>query len=123
MTQPSYRSRLIIARARAVDLSGFQNFKVADEYLNLLRKISALEQTATGSCTFTETAARYLFKLTAYKDEYEVARLLTLTNDTERALEDVSGGKKLTYRLRILLCFARLAANRKLVSRRVAIGH
>jgi len=41
---------------------------------------------APGSSALSEAAARYLFKLMAYKDEYEVARLYT-SGDFKRKLE------------------------------------
>lgn len=85
-----------IARARALDLIGFQSIKTADAYLSFVREASATEAPDT---RFAEAVARYLFKLTAYKDEYEVARLLTHTDDTQRALAEVPGGKRLTFKL------------------------
>ena len=40
-----------------------------------------------------------LFKLTAYKDEYEVARLLTSADFLNEAKRQVPGGQGLTYKL------------------------
>ena len=53
-------------------------------------KVKAAEAAkAPGKCGLAEAVARYLFKLMAYKDEYEVARLYTdgtfLTQVAERA--------------------------------------
>ena len=47
----------------------------------------------------TEAVARYLFKLMAYKDEYEVARLHTDTTFTDRIAARFEGDYKLTYHL------------------------
>ena len=47
----------------------------------------------------SETVARYLFKLMAYKDEYEVARLHR-SGDFHQAIKDQFGDKtKVTYKL------------------------
>jgi len=52
-----------------------------------------------GQSRLSEAVARYLFKLMAYKDEYEVARL-HLKNDIARALAaEYPGGVKLSYNL------------------------
>jgi len=68
-------------------LTDYQNAGYADEYKRFVDMVRAKEaelvfsRTATRpdasrpSSKLTETVARYLFKLMAYKDEYEVARL------------------------------------------------
>ena len=68
---------LRLVSLRAADLVDFQDEAVADEYVEVVRRAAAAEQALTGETRFAEAVARNLFKLTAYKDEYEVARLLT----------------------------------------------
>ena len=59
-------------------LSGYQNDAYAMRYRNLVQKIRDTEAEHMPHTTeLTEAVARYLFKLMAYKDEYEVARLYT----------------------------------------------
>jgi indolepyruvate ferredoxin oxidoreductase len=59
-------------------LTAYQNAAYAARYRELVAKVKATEAAQTpGHCELTETVARYLFKLMAYKDEYEVARLYT----------------------------------------------
>jgi indolepyruvate ferredoxin oxidoreductase len=59
-------------------LTAYQNAAYAARYRALVGKVKAVEAARTpGHCELTETVARYLFKLMAYKDEYEVARLYT----------------------------------------------
>jgi indolepyruvate ferredoxin oxidoreductase len=59
-------------------LTAYQNAAYAARYRGLVGKVKAAEAARTpGHCELTETVARYLFKLMAYKDEYEVARLYT----------------------------------------------
>jgi indolepyruvate ferredoxin oxidoreductase len=59
-------------------LTAYQNAAYAARYRALVGKVKAAEAARTpGQCELTETVARYLFKLMAYKDEYEVARLYT----------------------------------------------
>ncbi len=61
----------------AADLVGYQDARCASGYLDLVEAASTAEQGASaGSVRLTEAVARGLHKLTAYKDEYEVARLL-----------------------------------------------
>jgi indolepyruvate ferredoxin oxidoreductase len=56
---------------RASDLERYQNRAYAGEYRRFVESVAARQP------ALTDTVARYLYKLMAYKDEYEVARLLT----------------------------------------------
>ncbi|MFF1278830.1 indolepyruvate ferredoxin oxidoreductase family protein [Streptomyces marokkonensis] len=61
---------------RVADLIGYQNLRYARRYAEFVRRVADAERAAVdGSTELTEAAARYLHKLMAYKDEYEVARL------------------------------------------------
>src|SRR5688572_30518486 len=66
-----------IAR-RVAFLTDYQNGAYAKRYSDLVAKVRAAEA-PLGSAALTEAVARYAFKLMAYKDEYEVARLYTDT--------------------------------------------
>lgn len=63
----------LIAR-RVEFLTGYQNAGYAAQYRSFVDHVRAAEA-PLGKTTLTETVVRYLFKLMAYKDEYEVARL------------------------------------------------
>jgi indolepyruvate ferredoxin oxidoreductase len=61
---------------RAAFLAGYQDEAYAARYRALVERVRATEAIkASGKCGLAEAVARYLFKLMAYKDEYEVARL------------------------------------------------
>ena len=60
--------------ARIADLTDYQNAAYAASYRALVDAARAAEA-PLGSTTFTEAVARNGYKLMAYKDEYEVARL------------------------------------------------
>ena len=63
---------------RVAFLTAYQNAAYAARYRALVEKVQAAEAAkAPGQCGLAEAVARYLFKLMAYKDEYEVARLYT----------------------------------------------
>jgi len=63
--------------ARRVEfLTGYQNAAYADAYRQFVGKVAQAES-ALGKTALAEAVARQLFKLMAYKDEYEVARLHT----------------------------------------------
>lgn len=60
------------------ELRGYQSKSYAKRYRKAVDRIATKEaEVAPGSDTLTKSVARYLFKLMAYKDEYEVARLYT----------------------------------------------
>jgi indolepyruvate ferredoxin oxidoreductase len=59
-------------------LTAYQNAAYAARYRNRVAQVRAAEAARVpGKTELAEAAARYLFKLMAYKDEYEVARLYT----------------------------------------------
>jgi indolepyruvate ferredoxin oxidoreductase len=65
-----------LIRTRSEDLTAYQDHDYARRYLDVVERVRAVEQDRTpGSTALTEAVARYLYKLMAYKDEYEVARL------------------------------------------------
>ena len=65
-----------VLEVRVPELVEYQNKTYADEYVDFVREVAAIEQERTpGSTAIAESVARHLFKLMAYKDEYEVARL------------------------------------------------
>jgi indolepyruvate ferredoxin oxidoreductase len=63
---------------RSAFLIGYQNTAYAERYKAMVAKVRRAEaKVMPGSQALSEAVARYLFKLMAYKDEYEVARLYT----------------------------------------------
>ncbi|MDE0664547.1 MAG: indolepyruvate ferredoxin oxidoreductase family protein [Acidimicrobiaceae bacterium] len=61
---------------RAADLVDYQSRALASAYVDFVDAASAREREVMGDRTeLADSVARYLYKLTAYKDEYEVARL------------------------------------------------
>ncbi len=65
-----------LIRTRSDDLTAYQDHAYARRYLDVVERVRAAERDKTPDSTaLTEAVARYLYKLMAYKDEYEVARL------------------------------------------------
>ena len=62
---------------RCTFLTGYQNAQYAERYLDLVNLTRAAEGAETADLRLTQAVALYYFKLLAYKDEYEVARLYT----------------------------------------------
>jgi len=83
---------LRLVSTRATDLVGYQNRKLADSYVEFVAQVAAAERAVTTETRFSEAVARNLFKLTAYKDEYEVARLLTDPEFLQATGETFPGG-------------------------------
>jgi indolepyruvate ferredoxin oxidoreductase len=81
----------IVAR-RVAFLTDYQNPKYAAKFKSLVDKVRAAEQQRVpGQSSLAESVARYAFKLMAYKDEYEVARLYT-SGDFEKRIRDTFDG-------------------------------
>ncbi len=86
--------------ARRVDfLTGYQNAGYAREYRDFVERVRQVELQALGKTALTEAVARYLFKLMAYKDEYEVARLHSDTAFHERIAAQFEGDYSLKVHL------------------------
>ena len=79
-------------------LTGYQNAAYAAHYRAFVAKVQAAES-ALGNTRLTEAVARYLFKLMAYKDEYEVARLHTDKTFLDKVAAQFEGDYKLHYHL------------------------
>jgi indolepyruvate ferredoxin oxidoreductase len=78
---------------RVAFLTAYQSARYARRYRKWVEKVKAAEaMKAPGQCALSEAVARYLFKLMAYKDEYEVARLYTDTSFVDRVKSTFDGG-------------------------------
>jgi indolepyruvate ferredoxin oxidoreductase len=88
----------LVAR-RAANLVQFQSEKVARGYVTLLQSIWTAERAVSDRTEFSEAVANGLYKFTAYKDEYEVARLLTDPEFVAYVRSEIPTGENLTYRL------------------------
>ncbi|WP_428421782.1 indolepyruvate ferredoxin oxidoreductase family protein [Methylibium sp.] len=79
-------------------LTGYQNAAYAQTYRAFVDKVRAAEAPLK-STRLSETVARYLFKLMAYKDEYEVARLHADPAFHAKIAAQFDGAVKLGYHL------------------------
>ena len=88
-----------IERRRAF-LTDYQNAAYAQRYVDFVAKVRAAESAKVpGSTQLTSMVARYLFKLMAYKDEYEVARLYTDTDFLKRVEKQFEGDYRLVLHM------------------------
>jgi len=89
----------VIAR-RAAFLTDYQDAAYAKRYTDFVAKVRTAETAkAPGSTDLAEAVARYFFKLMAYKDEYEVARLYTNGEFQRRIAQQFEGEVKLNVHL------------------------
>jgi len=81
----------IVAR-RVAFLTDYQDAAYAARYRDLVERARQAEAGRTpGRSGLAEAVARYYFKLLAYKDEYEVARLFTETGFVEQVKAQFEG--------------------------------
>ncbi|MDW3213944.1 MAG: indolepyruvate ferredoxin oxidoreductase family protein [Ilumatobacteraceae bacterium] len=84
----------------AADLVAYQDEAYADRFLDAVTAAAEHERAAVpNSSRLTEAVARSLHKLMAYKDEYEVARLMLLPEGEEAAQAVGGPGAAVTWRL------------------------
>lgn len=93
------RETLDAVITRRVDfLASYQNAAYAERYRAFVEKVRQAEA-PLGKQALAEAVARYLFKLMAYKDEYEVARLHADTGFRERIAEQFEGDFRIHHHL------------------------
>jgi indolepyruvate ferredoxin oxidoreductase len=84
---------------RIPDLVAYQNEAYAATYREFVDRVARRESELGLGSGLAEAVARYLYKLMAYKDEYEVARL-SLDPGFDRMVKDAVGeGAKISWRL------------------------
>ncbi|MCZ6730674.1 MAG: indolepyruvate ferredoxin oxidoreductase family protein, partial [SAR324 cluster bacterium] len=89
-----------ILHPRVADLILYQNTAYAGTYLDFVSEVAEKEHRQTpGRSELAETTARWLFKLMAYKDEYEVARLWLQDPAWAQAAAAFDGPVKRYYQL------------------------
>ncbi|CAM2150285.1 indolepyruvate ferredoxin oxidoreductase [Pararobbsia alpina] len=103
---------------RIEHLTAYQNAAYARRYQTLVEKVRVAEQSMADAFTsempLTEAVARNLYKLMAYKDEYEVARLYTDPAFTAGLSARFEGDFKLKFHLAPPLLAKRDAQGRML---------
>ncbi len=88
-----------IAR-RIAFLTEYQDRAYAERYAARIARLRSAEAARTpGHTELSDAAARALFKVMAYKDEYEVARLYAETGFLKRVAEEFEGPYKLHFHL------------------------
>jgi indolepyruvate ferredoxin oxidoreductase len=89
----------VIAR-RVAFLAEYQNAHYSRRYSDFVATVRDAEAAkAPGSTDLTEAVARYAFKLMAYKDEYEVARLYTSGDFKRKLQQQFDGDYKVRFHL------------------------
>ena len=89
-----------IVSRRVAFLTEYQDAAYAERYRGLVARVRDAEQrVAPGSTDLSEAVARYAFKLMAYKDEYEVARLYTSGEFQRRLQQQFEGDYTLHFHL------------------------
>ena len=85
---------------RVAFLTEYQNAAYAARYAARVERVRKVEAACLpGETGLTQSVARSLFKLMAYKDEYEVARLYTETEFLQRIADRFDGPYKLNFHL------------------------
>ncbi len=99
ISMPAPRQGLpeLVAR-RVAFLTAYQNAAYAERYASFVNRVQQAES-ALGKTLLSQNVARYLFKLMAYKDEYEVARLHTDSSFHDKVHAMFEGDFKLNYHL------------------------
>ena len=85
---------------RAMFLTDYQNKAYADRYRRLVATAAATEASrAPRTKGFAEAVVHGAFKLMAYKDEYEVARLFTASNFRQKLNDQFAGPYRIEFHL------------------------
>jgi indolepyruvate ferredoxin oxidoreductase len=96
---PAELSLAVHVNRRVSELAAFQDRACADDYAAFVASVQAREAAVTGGEELTRAVAQHLHKLTAYKDEYEVARLSLDPALDEAVRAQFGDGARYSYRL------------------------
>ncbi|MBI4247304.1 MAG: hypothetical protein HY614_08955, partial [Candidatus Rokubacteria bacterium] len=89
-----------VLEIRVPELIAYQDARYARQYVEFVRRVAAAERAAgPGETRLGEAVARYLFKLMAYKDEYEVARLHLKASLAAQLVDEFPDGVTIHYQL------------------------
>jgi len=89
-----------VIERRVASLTAYQDAAYAERYRKLVTRVREAEAERTkGLVGLTDAVACYYFKLLAYKDEYEVARLYTDGAFKEKLARQFEGGGKVSVPL------------------------
>jgi indolepyruvate ferredoxin oxidoreductase len=88
-----------IIRKRVEFLTGYQDAAYAEQYAALVARVREAESSLKLGNKLATAVAKSLFKLMAYKDEYEVARLTTDGRFLEQLKTQFEGDVKLKFNL------------------------
>jgi indolepyruvate ferredoxin oxidoreductase len=115
---PQAQSLAELVDRRAAFLTAYQNAAYAARYRNFVARVTKEEKDkAKGRTGLAEAVAKALFKLMAYKDEYEVARLYTDGAFLKKLNAQFEGDFKLEFNLAPPLFAARDPATGELTKR------
>jgi len=89
-----------LAGLRAAHLEAYQSRDAAHAYLAAVEAAWAAERRLGRRTAFSEGVARGLHRLWAYKDEYEVARLLTDASTLAQVEAELGPVQRISFRLR-----------------------
>ena len=88
-----------LLEVRVPELIAYQDAAYARRYVDFVRTVAEAERAAVpGETRLAEAVARHLYKLMAYKDEYEVARL-HLRPEVRASIQAEMGEAKVRYQL------------------------
>ncbi len=97
---PDDSTQTLVDRRREF-LIAYQNESLANRYTKMIRDVASAELAVApdNSDKLTRTVARAYFKLLAYKDEYEVARLHSVSGFHEKIAAEFEGDYKINYHM------------------------
>ncbi len=89
-----------LIRYHVAFLTNYQNAGYAERYRSLVAAVTAAENAcAPGRTKLTEAVVRSYFKLLAYKDEYEIARLYSTPDFARKLNEQFEGSYRIGFNL------------------------
>ncbi len=84
---------------RVAELTAYQDAAYAQRYADVVQQVRAAEEKLGQGNKLAMAVAKYAYKLMAYKDEYEVARLYTNGEFTEKLKQQFEGDFSVKFNL------------------------